>query len=284
MKTTILKSGLFVFASMMLMLTSCKKESAATAENENALQLSASQAAADNLYEDVYDVAMDAADDAGIYARTTQEAQAAERFTIPVCAVITVTPTGQNVFPKTVVIDFGAGCVNTTGITRKGKITYVFTGKLRTAGTTVSASFDNYMVNNYKVEGVYSILNSSIGNGISFTTQISNGKITYPDGSFYNYSGNKTVTQTVGQGTANLSDDEFTLSGLSNYSSSNGTSLTASITTPLVKRFSCKWIVSGVTRYTYNALNMELNYGNGDCDNKATITMAGQTNEVLLPR
>jgi hypothetical protein len=284
MKTFILQLTACTLISASLFITSCKKETNDSANNENAIRLSSSHAEAENMYEDVYDVAMDAADDAGIYARTTQEAQEAYRITLPACATVTVTPATQNVFPKTVVVDFGTGCTNSAGIIRKGKITFIFSAKLKTAGATVSAAFDNYMVNNYKLEGSYSILNSSIGNGVSFTTQISNGRFTYPDGKVYNFSGNKTVTQTAGQSTANMSDDEFTITGFSNYSSSAGEQLTASITSPLIKKFSCKWIVGGITRCTYNALNAELNYGNGTCDNKAVLTMMGQTREVLLPR
>ena len=76
-------------------------------------------------------------------------------------------------------LDYGTGC--TIGaITRKGKLIVNLSGRLRNAGTTVSTSFENYFVNGYKLEGTFTITNNTANNVLSFVTQTTNGKLTYP--------------------------------------------------------------------------------------------------------
>jgi hypothetical protein len=190
-------------------------------------------------------------------------------------------------YPKTVTVDFGAGCKGWYGVTRSGSITYVFSGKYKTPGTTISASFNNYRVNGFKLEGTYSIKNnSSPQNGISFTTSVVNGKLTYPDGTtWYSYSGTRTFTQTAGFGSPNLSDYVFSIAGSHSCAASDGRTLTDSITTPLTKAFSCKYISAGIVGFTYNNLiKGTFDYGNGNCDSLATITVGTLSRVVSLPR
>jgi hypothetical protein len=145
-----------------------------------------------------------------------------------------------------------------------------------------NVSFVNYSINNYKVEGSYSITNNG---GNSITTQVSNGKITWPDGAtWYSFSGTKTLTQTAGAGTIIIADDEFTITGSNTLAASGGTSISATVKTPLLKKISCKYIVSGTVEIRYNLTTGLLNYGSGNCDNQATITVGNQTNPVILPR
>ena len=85
-------------------------------------------------------------------------------------------------YPKTLTLDFGTGCTSADGIMRKGKLIYLFSGPLLLPGATASVSFNQYIVNGYGILGTYTITNNSSESlGISFTTQVTNGIITYPD-------------------------------------------------------------------------------------------------------
>jgi hypothetical protein len=61
------------------------------------------------------------------------------------------------------------------------------------------------------------------------------------------------------------------------------------ITDPLIKKFSCHWLVKGVIRVARLNLTTSspwvatINYGNGDCDNKAVATFNGVPHNITLP-
>ena len=281
--------------SSVLLFTACKKDSNSSSPNEtDAASLSASSATADNQYNDVLNTALQTGVDgsttatsysSGLAYASGKEITGGSGFVS--CAVITVSPTDTTSYPKTVSIDFGTGCTDGNGVTRKGKITYVFSGKILTSGTTVSATFDGYSVNGYQLAGTYSITNNSTGNGISFITSVSAGQITFPDASFYSFSGTRTVTQTAGVGTLSLLDDVYSITGHHNFSSSAGKSLVDSVTSPLIWKLTCAHIVSGTVGFTYSynsvTLNGTLDYGSGDCDATATVKVGATTKVVTLP-
>ncbi|MFT3825111.1 MAG: hypothetical protein QM731_14400 [Chitinophagaceae bacterium] len=279
MKQTTINTMKVTGIATLLLCTffACKKDETKTPTAEDqatTLELAASAGGSAAIYDDVFDVVMQEGENGSI-AGAREEA----------CATVTITPKDTVSFPKTMVVDFGAGCVSSNGITRKGKFTATISGKLHKTGTTVTVTFDGYYVNGYKVEGTYSITNNSTANGSSFTTSTTGGKITSPLGSYYNYSGTHTLTQTAGAGTLSFEDDVFSLTGSSKSSTSAGKSLDVTITSPLVKKMSCKNIVSGVQSFTYlQFISGTLDYGDGTCDNKAVLKIGSSSTEITLPR
>jgi hypothetical protein len=264
-----------IAAATSLSLFSCEKDNDSNDSNVSEAQsLSAASSTAESLYDDAFDVVLQDGETNNVAGRVSS------------CAVVTLNPADPNVFPKTMTIDFGSGCTSANGITRKGKIIATLTGRIRTTGTTITVSFENYYVNNYKVEGSFSISNNSGGGaGLNFSTQVSNGKITYPDGStWYSYSGTHAVEQTAGMGTITFTDDNFSMTGGSTTASSAGNSLSVSTTAALVKQAGCKNIVSGIQSFTYNAVSGTLNYGDGTCDNLAVLQVGPTSQTITLPR
>jgi len=258
----------------LIALSACRKDNKDSSDTDTTVSLASGGSISQSLYDDAFDVI------------TTEGENSSVNGRVETCATVTLSPADTTTFPKTMTIDFGSGCVSANGITRKGKIVATLSGKIRKSGTTTSVTFSNYYVNNYHVEGTYSITtNSGNGNGINYTTAVSGGKITWPDAStWYSYSGTHTLAQTGGIGTATISDDVFSWTGGFTSSSSAGKSLTVSITSPLVKSMSCKNIVSGVQAFTYNVISGSVNYGDGTCDNQATLTVGNKTQQITLPR
>lgn len=277
-KTTIMRSLLLIVVSTSLLLTSCEKDKNPIANQEDAIKLTIASGASQSLYDDVFDVILQDGENNNVAGRGENVERVAS------CATVTVSPMDPGVFPKTMTIDFGAGCTSPNGITRKGKLIATLSGPIRTSGTSIAVTFDNYFVNNYKLEGAYTITNNG-GTGLNFTTQLTNGKLTYPDGTtWYTHSGTHTLNQTAGAGTLTFADDVYAVSGNGTTMSSAGNTLTVNITSPLVKKGDCRNISSGVETFTYNNLSGTLNFGDGTCDNLATLTVGIFSQVIILPR
>ena len=258
-----------------VMFNSCKKEEDKKNNNNQteAAELSVANNIAETMYDDVFNVVLLDGQSNNVAGRGNS------------CATVTLNNTDPDTYPKIMTLDFGTGCTGIDGLTRKGKIIATLSGRIRTAGTSIAISFENYSVNDFKLEGEFSITNNSGNTGLSFTTQTINGKLTYPGGTiFYTHSGNHTLTQTAGVGTVTFLDDSFSLTGNGTTTSSLGNSLTTNIATPLVKKATCTNIVSGVEQFTYNNISGTLDFGDGSCDNLALLTIGSYHQTVVLPR
>jgi hypothetical protein len=61
-----------------------------------------------------------------------------------------------------------------------------------------------------------------------------------------------------------------------------GNTWSSVILDPLIKKFTCRWIVKGTKRITRNNHLGILDYGNGDCDNQAVLTINGVAHTITL--
>jgi hypothetical protein len=280
----------------VISLASCKKDSTSNNSNQSgAANLSDSSTIADNAY---YDVLNDAfvgySDNSSVWSvsskprsgRTTTFSTETNGEGNLGCAIYTIDDTVPGDYPKTLTMDFGAGCTSSyDGITRSGKITYVFSGPLLYPGTTASVTLDNYVVNGYGIVGTYTITNrSSEDSGIVINTVVTNGVVTYPNSTNYHYSHNKTYQMTAGMSTAfDITDDVYSITGNSAFSTADNQTLTFNVTTPLVKAIACRYISAGVVGFVYDqAVNGSINFGDGTCDNLATITVGNIADNITL--
>lgn len=202
------------------------------------------------------------------------------------CFTITVSPRDPGVFPKTITIDYGTGCKGRDGKVRSGKIVTVYSKPLVVPGATAVTEFVNHYVDSVKVEGRLSIKNNSTNAVLVITRSVQGGKLTKPNGNYIKWEATHTYTQTAGLGTPGFPrDDEWTITGgARGERSRNGNVVTWSrvIAEPLHKAFTCRWIDKGIVKITVNNVEAVLNFGNGTCDNKATITKGGVTKEITL--
>jgi hypothetical protein len=73
------------------------------------------------------------------------------------------------------------------------------------------------------------------------------------------------------------------IEGVSSSSNSNGRSVTRVITNPLRRELSCHHFVSGTVEITPSERPQRiLDYGDGTCDNIATITIGDRTITIRL--
>lgn len=292
---------LTLIVAASLIFSSCKKEYSDTLtakeEEEAANEASISETETEFAFNDVFDNVMGVNAEVGIggvgvFGRIMTNGRLLQPDSIR-CFTVTVTPQPTG-FPKTVVIDFGNGC-NSQGVNRSGKIITVYTGRLIHPGSSATTTFENYKINGLSITGTHVITNTTAtvsgSNLRQFTVEVTNAKIIRPNGTYIQWDSKRVSTQVEGNGTLLPADDIFSIRG-----SAKGKVKTldhlfqwnSEITEPLVKKFICHWISKGIIKVTRETLSANspwvsvLNYGNGDCDNKATITINGNTRQISL--
>ena len=113
------------------------------------------------------------------------------------------------------------------------------------------------------------------------------------NGNYSLWSSHRVITQVEGNGTPQIPvDDIFRITGGGHGKVKHGNLIYAwqsEIVEPLVKKFSCRWISKGTIRVKRETLpdNSQwvgtLNYGQGDCDFLATLTINGEVHQIQLP-
>jgi hypothetical protein len=92
---------------------------------------------------------------------------------------------------------------------------------------------------------------------------------------------NESAEWMAGFETTSKSDNIYFLSG-SGKVVLNDTTYTKTITTPLLFDGSCDYIMSGEVELTKNNSSAIIDYGDGTCDNLATVTIDGTTEDISL--
>jgi hypothetical protein len=285
MKTNRLLTA-FAVTILATSLLSCTKEntfSTASAEDETTFELSGNQAVADNLTEDANNIFMEAAANRNLLGSNFGSLPVITSNTLT-CATLTVTPASG--FPKTIVIDFGtAGCTSVNNIIRKGKINITLSDSVRRTGSQAIITFSNYAVNNFKKEGTITWKNTSTSITKSWQRKVENGRVTAPNGRYWLHNGARDVVQIAGTSTPNtLLDDIFLITG--NYTITNAAGKTRDcfITEALQKKSTCDNIGTGKLKVQGAAHNALINFGDGDCDKLATISIDGQEPRTIVLR
>lgn len=201
------------------------------------------------------------------------------------CFTTTITPEVIGVYPKTVTLDFGAGCTGRDGHIRMGKMSTVYTGPMFVAGSTATTTFDGFYFDSLSVEGTHVLTNNSTSEGRSFTSVITNGKILAPSGNYTTWNRTRTWTQTEGANTPYFPvDDVYSITGSSNGTFVYGTNAyqwTGTVTEPLIRKLICPWTVSGKLEINSQNVKSVLDFGDGTCDRKATLTINGKIFEII---
>ena len=208
-----------------------------------------------------------------------------EETLLPPCASVLVDTMSS---PKTITIDFGtAGCLcdDWDNKTRKGKIIASWTGKYRDAGTVIQVQTQDYYVNGNKHEFNKTVTNDGFNTAghLSYTVNISLAKITYTDGTTLQWTSTRTREWVEGEPTLTPYDDVYEISGSANGTARNGDSFSVNITNPLEVALSCLWVRSGTMVITpENKPARTLDFGNGGCDDDATVEINGTTYNINL--
>ncbi len=207
-----------------------------------------------------------------------------------VCKVITVEyPSDTVTWPRTITIDYGEGCTGPNGVVRKGRIiTTINKGRFWLAGFTRVVTFDNYYIDELKIEGTKTFTNTGKNdNGnIVFHVTLEGGKVIHPDGKEILREFEHEKEWVSGAATPRVRiDDEFMITGSATGVDRKGRAFSRTILTPLHRKVACRWIVAGsIELQTEGMPTAILDYGDGECDRKATVTAGEEIREILLRR
>ena len=302
MKRNLRFTGILAAALLtaFLFFTACQKDNSPVANDpasDAETQLATEDdAEADMTYDDVFVSVMGTDDEVGIgtgigvFGRTAGDTDPGSTNRIDSagnhCFTVTRVPAAPGVFPKTVTIDFGTGCTGPDGHTRRGKIITVYSGRLIVPGSEAVTTFDNYYIDSVHVEGRHKVANNSTSAVRVFTRTVINGKLTKPSGNYVKWDATHTSAQTAGLGTPLFPlDDEFDVTGGGTgqyFRNGNTHTWSRLIITPLHKKFTCNWIESGIVKIDRNGTDARLNFGNGNCDNQAVLTIGGNHYNITL--
>lgn len=203
--------------------------------------------------------------------------------TLPLCATVTIQLTATT-WTRTVVFD---NCELPNGNVLDGTI--IVSGSLNfdAPSHTISYSFVDFHHNNILIEG-----NRTVVRTFQSTAQLNvphpvatmsiDMTVTFPNGNSYHRVGNRVREMIEGFGTPMVwSDNIFSITGSWTTTFPAGTS-TSTITAPLRVRTNCPFIVRGIVTTVRNNNTAVLDYGNGECDNQATLTINGTTTTITL--
>ena len=276
---------ILVIATNTFSLASCKKDKAdAIDEIETTFEISENQTISDNIDQDATDVGEEAAARNGLLGGANLCGTPILMNWIGNCATITVT---GNFPAKNIKIDFGTGCIGLNGKVRRGVINILLTDSLRNPGSIATTTFENYFVNGYKREGTIVRTNTTVaGTGTrSYNRTVTNGKITAPDNRVWTHSCNLNITQIAGILTlCDVRDDTYTIEGTRTVTNAEGRTRTGTTQTALQKKVSCSNIDQGILKIQGPNHYALIDFGNGTCDNQATISIDGRPARTITLR
>ena len=295
-----------------LTLFSCIKENSdnliETEEIELSKVASEGDAQSEQSYSQIFDDVIGMSDEvgvmgSGIFGREYGLDTAQRCFTVRV-----ERPNAPQPFPMIVTINFPqSGCVGPDGRVRRGQMRTTYTNRLMVSGAESITTFLNYSVDSVTVGGTYKVKNivEPVQLAIfppqynhKWLVKVEGGRLGYPNGNVVEWNSTKTIEQIEGSHTPILRDDVFKITGNANGVTVRSIGMTGpTVSTwwnsetiePLIRKNSCRWIVKGkIKTIRRNLSNTSpwigiLDFGNGMCDNQATLNINGNIRTITLP-
>lgn len=187
-----------------------------------------------------------------------------------------------------ITINFGDGCTDIKGNTRKGIIIVEFKDRRFFPGSQIITTFDGYHINGVRLEGTRTVTNvsGSTDTAPKFEIVLEDGRATWPDETFATREGSHTREWVRAASPIN---DQWIVEGSATGSNRNGTLYQVEITKPLVYKRECAisnrvfMAVEGTKVLTVDNISpITIDYGTGECDRIVTITINGQSRSVIV--
>lgn len=266
-----------------ILLTACQSDNSNIVGQELEEQITVAQVAleteVDNVTEDVT-IIVDQTIDAIEFSNKTLTPRG-DRY-LPGCATVTKVITDTT---KEITIDFGEACELRNGNIVSGKIIMNYVKDSTAMTRSVNVTFDNFYNNDKKIEGSYtSFKEHSNVNGNPQSTNTIDFTIIWSDGTFASKSGTKIKELIEGKDTRAWGDNVFSITGNWQFTRKDGSVHQSTITTPLRKELSCRFIVSGVISIQKDGQAAILDFGDGTCDDLGELTKGGVTETIHLKK
>ena len=265
----------FALSLLVFLVASCKKE-------ENAINTTTQQVSED--VSELETLVQDAEDEAEVMVELRSGSPSNE------CPTVTMSNTAGS-FPNDITVDFGTeGCVGADGRVRKGKVLITISDNLTNEGAVRTVTLEDYYVNDIHLEGMRTLTNTGLNDdgNPTFSRVVTDGAVTFTDGSNATWAGTHTIEQVGGAATLTVLDNIFEINGNANGVNRQGKAWTSEITEPLTRRVPCRFVVSGIRSITVDGHTATLDYGfglgAGDCDRQALLTLPNGDTRIILVR
>jgi len=277
-------AGITSLAIISLMLISCESNDLKidTEANEQNLEIASTQTEIDNVSEEINDISE------SIYllygnnltSKDIDTKNEIEGLQMPECLTITKEITFNNV---NIILDYGEGCLNRNENYLSGKIMMSIAFNLNDRSVEIDYAFDNFYFNGKKVEGeMHKSRIRMNDSGNPETTITKDIKITWENGDVISIKGERQREWIEGFGDRIWGNNVFSSTGTWTIIDSDGIEKTVKVTTPLIRKAACRFIVSGVVEINRNGTDITVDYGDGTCDNIAIATSNGNKYEIEL--
>jgi hypothetical protein len=280
MKTSI-KFIVYSGLALVVVTSSCKKQQELDTENDSAIE----NFLATNLTNDMANIADEAAKANTISSFKIEESNAI----LSSCATLHF-DTLNHLNPDSIRINFGStNCTGNDGRSRRGSLLVIYSGKYKDSLTTITIIPQNYFVNDNGISGTKTIKNlgRNTSNNLVYQFNATIAVTKANNGATFTWTCNRQREWFAGQGTLNYwLDDKYSITGSASGTNSNGRSYTSVITKPLIRYMSngCRrYFTSGSIVHTpNNKPSRVIDFGNGTCDNLATVTINGKIYSITL--
>jgi hypothetical protein len=263
--------------SFSVLMNSCKKEDTTQPTDTSVAE---DDSFAEAIFDDVSIMADEAYD-----LKTSGIRSENDNIVFGGCVTITL---DTLVMPRVLTIDFGEeNCLCLDGKYRRGKIIVTFNGRYKHPGTVITHGFEEYYVNDHNVDGTKVVTNMGPNDEghIYYTIEVLGVIHLANDGGTISWNSSRQREWIQGFNTGNRWDDIYHLTGIANGIRVNGLTWEAEIMNPLRVELACRFIVSGTVELRpENRPVRSLDYGNGECDNIATVTINGEVYTIYLRR
>ncbi len=262
----------------MVVLASCSEsEGVDTTETDLTTDDVEAVVLADDITADIDNVLEDDDSDFNLLGKGVDQSKSS----VADCVVRTVEE-NPNENTVTITLDFGEGCVGKRGREFSGKIIIVY--EKTDTGYSKSVTFEEFSIDGNQLGGAKSIVKvKENGNGNKEANHTVDLSLTLSTGEIVTLEGTRTREKIEGDDTFLRGDDVYSISGSWKFVNKDGIEFMGTITENLRREYACKYIVSGITEISKNGEVYTLDFGDGSCDNKATLTNAnGESMEISL--
>jgi len=185
-------------------------------------------------------------------------------------------------------INFGQNCLGYDGRYRSGQLIVDYNNKLKSTekGYYYKITFDIYGVDGHTLVGHKEVWNTGRNAAGNIKYDIASVDTIYLKDQSGKVTGASQRTREwfAGSSTPQTSDDVYRFTGFGHFTRPSGEQYYVEIVKPLVDALDCQWINEGVINiFPEDASQRVLDFGDGQCENDATIDVNGVVRKVVIP-
>ena len=281
----VLKAASTLAIALVLILASCNKTNEVSSLSSVDSQSLSTEAATDAKVDEVNDIATSA-----LNTNDAPGGRVEDRDDRLDCATVTKDPSNTKEAGK-ITLTFKSDCKDEDGDTRSGKIIITWSGgRWFIPGSVHTITLEEYSVNGVSISGTRTVTNVSNATSPLTWNIVGSHKSTWSDGT----TASREVKRTRQWVRSSVSpkEDKWIISqtdpsvAAASGTNRNGKNYSVKITTPLQYFASCGRRVHipviGVKVVTTDSKEYTVDYGDGTCDNRVTVTINGVSKTITV--